>query len=264
MNWLPPGLMSSVAALQISGGGGGWNPLSVSTGLNFWVEADPAHSFTDLGTTAVTTDGQSVEQVNDKSGHALNLTQTGTTTVRPTWFSNSGHPYWQFTGSNVQSLATATGQTLVDGTGQGWLVVVVQFDSVASPTNAIAVEGSASANRLIHFGNNSGGGVFAQSFNNSGTSSTLTGGTLAANTPYVIIIQISSTHLDAYIDTLLVGSGTALTGTRNTSTGQIALGASPVNGGPMTGRLYMGAQGPGILTSTDRSNFQTYCAPLHQ
>jgi hypothetical protein len=51
-------------------------PLTVA-GLKAWYDfSDATTMYTDLGVTLVTTDGQSIEQINDKSGQANHLTQT--------------------------------------------------------------------------------------------------------------------------------------------------------------------------------------------
>lgn len=62
----------------------GFNPLSLS-GLEAWYDASDASTlYTDLGTTLVSADAQSIEQWNDKSGNARHLTQTSAA-ARPTY-----------------------------------------------------------------------------------------------------------------------------------------------------------------------------------
>lgn len=68
-----------------SGGGGGFTPASL-TGLQLWLKADTG-VYSDLGSTPAT-NGGSVEQWNDQSGNANNITQT-TSFNRPVYTTGS-------------------------------------------------------------------------------------------------------------------------------------------------------------------------------
>lgn len=234
-----------------------WTPASLP-GLAYWYEADAAHSFTDLGVTAVTTDGQQVEQVNDKSGLGHTLTQSNAA-WRPTWFSNSGKPYWQFSDSVTNFLQSASGLTVVDASGQWWMAVTVSFDSLTAQQIPASIEGS--PNRIAWLWA-SGGSARARSFNNANSATDDVGNALTAGTPVVLIGYATTAAVEVFNDNVSSGS-TALTGTRANNTATLTLGESAGSGLPVGGKIFVWIGGTGTLSSSDRANLQAYMAALH-
>lgn len=243
------------------GAAAGWTPASLP-GLNIWATADAAYSFTDLGTTNVSADGQSVEQVNDRSGHGFNLTQSGVSGSRPTWFSNSGKPYWQFTAANSQNVESANGLNLVDASGQSYIALAISFDSVTVGQLAVALENTTAATRMLAMGNTAGAVAWLKSYKSDGTSTDETGNAVTAGSPCVLIGTVTTSSAEVWVNNVSSG-GSALSGSREVSTGHLVLGESIVTGSPVGGKIFGIVQGTGILSSTDRANLQTYMAGLH-
>lgn len=245
---LVPAHFANIAAL--SGGGGAFSPSSLSPDL--WIEADATTLFTDLGTTNVTTDGQTVEQWNDKSTSARNLTNVATPAARPTYKTDLSKPSLLFNGHHIDS---STGLAWVDGSGQHWFALSCRPAQTASAVE-IAVILSGGGGYIGDIYQNTSAHLEIQNTAAGFEEDAQTG--IVSGTDVVIIGTATTTQLTAYVDNS--GTATALSGSLRTNTGQMVVGGQSSS---FNGRLYGLIHGKGTLSSTDRSNLQTYLAALH-
>lgn len=101
--------MSTPPTFMVLAGGStvpAFSPTDV-TGLALWIDlSDPTTLYTDLGTTLVSADGQTIAQANDKSGNARHLTQS-TAGSRPTYKTGivGGRAIGRFAGSHFLTRA---------------------------------------------------------------------------------------------------------------------------------------------------------------
>lgn len=115
---------------------------SPASGYSIWNDAtDTSRLFTDAGTTAVSTDGQSVYQWNDSSTNSFNLSQA-TSANRPTWKSpangRNGYGVVNFSGSQWISLNyTSSLGTAMNFTGDFTVEAYIKFNSLPSNTWAV-------------------------------------------------------------------------------------------------------------------------------
>lgn len=225
---------------------GDWNP-SYIPGINIWLSAsDTTTLFTDAGVTNVSGDGQSIQQWNDKSGNAKNVTQA-TAGLRPLYKTGSGAPYIQFDGSDDQMDTASSTQT--DGSGQFWIAVAVALDTTTGNQGFASTAGVA-----LHWVG--GGSTAVRSTDSAAATTDELGPTVVAGTPFVYIATIIPAAAEVYADTVTNGS-TALSGTRAMAAGVFSVGTGL---GFIQGRVYELAHGKGILSSADRSLLQTYFA----
>jgi len=222
------------ASVFSSGEAGGWyDPSDLSTMFQ-----DTA------GSTPVTTAGQSVARINDKSGRGLHLTQA-TAANQPTYQVADGRPYLSFDGTNDclfnttpisgvnQSIAAAVSNVTGGANGAIWADVVSASDRVVLTDNAVAI--------IVGYYN--------------GTAYTPKSG--AANgSPHVDLAEIikgTSTGLRV--------NSTAQSGTTNPSvlaTVGVCLGATAPTGGIFfAGRCYGLMHVARALTSTERAGLET-------
>lgn len=119
-----PKLGARRSGISVPSGAGGFNPLSIS-GLVAWYEfTDPTTMFTDAGATLVSADGQSIYQINDKSGNGRHLTQA-TAANRPLYKTGilpSGRSIGRFDGTNDSMAKATSGIVSADDYAQ-WIVM---------------------------------------------------------------------------------------------------------------------------------------------
>lgn len=236
-------------AATSGGGGAAFTPASLSP--NVWIEADPTKLYTDAGTTLVSADGDAVQQANDKSGNGRNVTQA-TSTARPLYKTGSGKPYLQYDGVD-DVLLTASGQTLKDGSGQFWVAASGYFNDTSirrqlagqSGSTGWSLNASAAADAEARAANTTPSLV-----------SDVASGTITAATPAVLIMQVTTTSVEVWLNNVSDG-GTAF------SNPNLSTGAMQIGGSSLAGRIYGVVQGSGVISSTDRGNLQTYLAGLH-
>jgi hypothetical protein len=249
----------SFAAYPFTTSAGGFTPASLS-GLAGWWEADPTKLYTDAGVTLVSADGQTVQQMNDKTAGAHDLSRTGS--ARPIYHTGSGHPYLDFDGVD-DTLFTSVEYAAADGTGQHWFAVVGYFNTNTGTQSAASLLGGsaqsfAEASRMT----NNAGTARGEAFDTLGSGTFDPGASITAATPVVLIVQVTSTSLEVWVDNVSGGS-TALTGTRQTPRG-FGLGSILATSNFMGGRIYGAIEGTGtdMTNSTNRANVQTYLRAL--
>lgn len=232
--------------------GSAFSPSSLSP--NIWIEADPAKLYTDAGTTLVSADSQAVQQANDKSTNARNVSQS-TSTQRPLYRSGT-KPYLQTDGVDDTLVSASFAGT--DGSGQCWFAISASItDTSINQQLAEFVGGSDVAWVRVN-----GGNAQCLAFDSVGSATTDSGSALVNNTPFVLIATITTTAVEIWVDNSSAGS-TALTGTRQTNSAQFYLGSHVAFNAWLAGKIYGVVQGSGTLSSTDRGNLQTYMAALH-
>lgn len=226
-----------------------WTPASLSP--DFWIEAaDTAHIYTDLGSTPVTTDGQAVEQWNDKSGNARNVTQA-VSASRPLYKTDLTKPSLLFDGVNSQFLQSASSLTWTDGSGQHWFAISAQTAGGAKELATIK-QGSYLADLYADTS------LHTEIFNAASAFQEATKTGVVANTPFVAIGTIATGAITSYVDNV-AGTPNSSPGTLLTSTSTMLVGGTNNFGGRIFGLVH----GQGTLSSTDRANLQTYMAALH-
>lgn len=115
------------------------------TNLMLWLDfSDISTMFTDAGTTQVTTDGDSIYQINDKSGNGRNVIQTNSL-YRPLFKTSieNGHSAGLFDGSNDRMVVPAMGANDYS------ILAVVRPESVAANHNIISNDASGYSNDLL-------------------------------------------------------------------------------------------------------------------
>ena len=248
------GLGHNVAATS-GGGGGAFTPASIS-GLDFWLEADPTKLYTDAGTTLVSADGQAVQQANDKSGLGRNVSNI-TLANRPLYKTDLAKPSLLFDGTD--SLISANGLSLVDGSGQHWLAVSL-LRSSSSPNfqePVVITDIGGSTGYVADFYLDTS--AHFESRDAAGASQEDTQASFPSATATVLIGTITTAAIEVFIDNVSAAS-TSISTTRRTNTATLIIGGLSVN---FTGRIFGVCHGTGVLSSTDRGNLQTYMAALH-
>lgn len=244
--WRSPNVVAAAAALT---------PASLSPKV--WIEADPATLYTDAGTTLVSADGQAVQQVNDKSGNARNLSQA-TSTKRPLYHTGSGKPYLDFDG--VDDFMASASYAPQDASGQHWYAISAYIANSATTPQMLALlnDGSSAISRAACTSGNSQ----CVATSSGGTDNPDSGPAITSATPFVMIAAITSTTVEVFLNNVSDGA-TTLTITPSGNSGILYL-ASNVGALWFAGmRLYGLVQGSGTLSSTDRANLQAYMAALH-
>lgn len=236
-----------------------WTPAAL-TGLEAWVENDPSTVYADAGVT-LATNGQTVQQLNDKSGHAYNFLQA-TSTKRPTWNNpGAGKPY--FTGTGTQFFATAANINAVDASGQHVVAVAVRPSNFTAAMSAASVNGNNGSTSISKLGANITSGT-EQCSSFGTTSFGNNGSALTAGAWQVLIMTVTTTQLQAYLNGV-ADTATAMTGTRNNSTANQSQAWFGANGGgaPWVGDMVGMVIVSGTLTGTDIANLNTYMAGLY-
>lgn len=128
-----------------------FSPLFVPGILGWWDFADPSQLYTDAGVTLVSSDGQTVQQVNDKSGNGVALGQSGAG-ARPTYKVNilNGKSVLRFDGGDVLFTSSPTITTPFAGDSLPLSVLIVTTTS-ALASNPAAWGASRSSNTTPFF-----------------------------------------------------------------------------------------------------------------
>lgn len=117
--------------LAASSGGAAFSPSSLFGGGEFGGWYDPSDLSTlwqdTAGTTAVTTDGQTVARIDDKSGNGNHLTQA-TASARPTYRTSGGLHWLDFDGGDNLTSGTL-GQTIMDSASGAVMACAAASDS---------------------------------------------------------------------------------------------------------------------------------------
>lgn len=238
---------------------GTFTPASVS-GLDYWLEADPTTLYTDSGTTLVTTDGDAIQQANDKTANARNLTQS-TLANKPLYkVGTGGHHYIHCDGSNDFLEGGLVGPWQ-DGTGAHWFAISLQINShsTGSGEHVIVklVNGGTIIAYIYYIDNVIGLNVDNTFIEATGGSSDFTNGV-----PLVVIGTVTATAAELFLNNVSPDGATTLTGTRNTGNANLVIGSN-IGIGAADVDIFGICHGQGALSSTDRGNLQTYLAGLH-
>ena len=119
----------------------------------WWLDPDPAYCFTDAGSTAVSSDGDAVQQWNDRSGNSINFSQA-TASQQPLWRESgtNGKPYMGYSDSAYRLARTGPAYS----TPMTFYMVVAALTSVTQHCKSLA-----HATSFISYGHL--GGVWANS-----------------------------------------------------------------------------------------------------
>jgi len=228
--------------------GASWTPASLP-GLQLWVENDPTTMFTDAGITPVSASGQTVKQWNDKSGHARNLNSDAGAT-----YTTGTKPYLQFNGTSSTIQNSSNTIPLSDASGYFYLAVAVSFDT--NTGLQIAASGIFSGNNSPRLGNSS---CTSQGIVHNTTPGLTTdnGPALTAGTPVVLIMTVSSTGVETFVDNVSNGA-TAMSNPDLSTVGNFYVGSLGAGTNFTGGKIFGSVLGTGTLSSTDRASLQTY------
>lgn len=230
-----------------------FTPASLSP--NIWLEADPTRLYTDAGTTLVSADGQAVQQWNDKSTNARNLSQS-TLANRPLYKTGT-KPYLLFDGS-ASTILDGTGRVWLDGSGQHWWAISCNVTD--NTLNGYLTQ--AAGSNLVSNVRLSGTVANIESGDTTPGSTTDSNTAPSSGVDVVLIATVTTTAAEIFVDNASNGA-TTLTGTRQTNSAGIWIGSNVAFNNFFKGKIYGVVEGSGTITSTDRANLQTYMAALH-
>lgn len=196
-------------------GGGSFTPASLPN-LQLWVKANTG-TFIDAGITPAT-NGQAIQQWNDQSGKGNHLTNTGTSTLRPTLDTTgfgTGKTGVKFTAANFQAIAKSA--LAFNSTSASVVFVVKPTNQSLAHGRILSFLGNGQAS---DFGNSSsfevemtgGATATASGFGNSvtlGNSGAPFGVTF--NVVNVIALVFNGTNVNVYLNGVLQGTATAFT-----------------------------------------------------
>ena len=175
------------------------------TGCKLWLDfSDADYLFTDAGTTKVSTDGDAIYQVNDKSGNGYHAVQL-TAGYRPLYKLNmqNGLSIGYFDGSDDHMSLTMTKYLNYSGTGASaqhsfYIVYKLREQTVGSSlrviTKRLANTGGYTAYRLNDTGYN------AYLVERDGGSTVVTGTSISLNTAAIQIFGYDGTDLHAIVN----------------------------------------------------------------
>lgn len=230
-----------------------FTPLSLSPAA--WYDpSDLSTMFQDTaGTTPVTTDGDPVGRINDKSGNGRNLLQA-TAASRPLYKTSGGLHWLLFDGSD-DFLETAA-FALTDASGHHSSGVAMQLD-VAAGVHSILDADDGSANRLSQFVRVSGGTPESIAFNTGAAVFSDNCASVSTNDA-VLTQQTASSAVEIFKDGAGDGS-TAITGSMKTMTRPLCVGAN--NSGAaqfLDGRVYGAVHLARALAPGEMADLVTY------
>lgn len=231
--------------------------------LALWVRAD----------TGVTTDGGGVNQWNDMSGNANNLTQTLGAPYEPQLATNAyGDPVIRFTGSNLTFMEANPSSSLAI-TGDMSIIAVVNFAILGGGTNGeiVSKTGAGAAANIpapydyyvvdtntadrLYRGNGSAYGQF------TGTTSPSIG------YPHILMVTETGNTVSHYLDGMPNGSG-VLNNTFNessaTDAGQpLSIGIRGDEVNRLTGDISELIIAGSVISSYDAASLETYLVQKH-
>lgn len=251
--------------VAVRGGSSAFSPASLSPAL--WLEANAANLFqSNAGSTAVSADGDVVGFWTDLSGNSYNLSSAANDTTRPTYQSNSGHPYVVFDGVNDLLRKVAALGLYANGTCS--LFVAVRGNPGTTSLVLAGEENSGSANTRADWLNSDSGTATSSAFfmrGDSGTPSQT--GTLNAsawdNTDKVIGLVWDGANVIGYSNSTASASRALASGLTITLN-QFALGGllRTTASNWFAARVYGLVAVKSALNSTDRANLVTYLGNL--
>jgi hypothetical protein len=225
-----------------------FNPSTVFTGATggWYDPSDLTTLFQDTaGTTPVTTDGQSVARINDKSGNGLHLTQA-TAGSRPLYKTANGLSWLLHDGVDDCLFKT----TPITGVNQS--IAASVSDVIGSANRAIWADIVSASDRIIL--SDSGSSIIAGYYN--GTVYTSKSGAANAS-PHVDLAEIiKGTSTNLRVNT---AAQVGTTNPASIATVGVCLGGTAPSGGIMfSGRCYGLLQIARALTADERAGLETY------
>lgn len=234
-----------------NGENGGWyDPSDLST---LWQDT--------AGTTAVTTSGQSVARIDDKSGSGHHLTQA-TAASRPTYQTSGGLHWLDFDGTDDYLQETSFTASITDSGGAlavssasnnaekigGLLEELVQGSSGDTGRNIIYFDTRATPRRIANYAPDSTGGTVDRLIDLDAE---------IDSTAKVFIFNSDGTSGSAYLDNVQQGS-TVSTTAAFPSTTKITIGRQAAGPSYHDGKLYGALILDRALTTQERSDLNTW------
>jgi hypothetical protein len=238
-------------------------PLSLSPAA--WY--DPSDTSTlwkdTAGTDPVTTDGDAVARIDDKSGNDNHLIQA-TAANRPLYKTSGGLHWLLFDGTD--GLVSSAAATLTDGSGQWSSYAAAHSTSDASDQYLLVSDDGAAAN-LARFININFNVARAVTWNTGETAFADNGGVVVLNSDMVVSAVCSTTAIESKIDGVsgfggFFAGSTAVTGTLKSQTGKVCMGHADGGSQDFSGRVHGAIIVPDALGASDQSALLTYMAAL--
>lgn len=233
-----------------------FTPASLSPDI--WAEA--ALSFQDSGTTPATALNDPVFRMQDKrSGGTRHFDANPGSGVRPLYQPNSGKPYNKWDGVDDQ-LGTFPAFALPDATGQHWVGIAARLNSLSGDQRLWAGTDQSTTDISRIWVEDTTGIVKSQAFN--GASQGIdSGSAVVINTPFTVIMQITTTTIETFVNGVSTGGPTTLSGqSTNVTSGYFYLGSYSASVS-LNGGIY-GAIGKGGLIGSNLSNVHNYLIGL--
>lgn len=226
-----------------------FTPASLSPAV--WYDpSDLTTLFQDTaGTTPITTAGQGVARINDKSGNGLHLTQA-TAANAPTYqVDGNGKPYLLFDGVNdyLSSASSVAGNTQS-------IVTAVAATSTTAGATLLNMDVSSTDRLLIRALNIAAG--FIGGWNN-GTTTTGKSAT-GSPTPNVLTVEVDKTAPSVGLRANAVASSTVASGATPGATLGTFLGSSNGTALFFAGNFYGLVQLARAFAGTERASLETY------
>lgn len=247
--------LSLTNGLSLTSAGGGFSPSSLSPAA--WYDpADLTTLFQDsAGTTPVTANNDPVGKILDKSGNGNHLIQAGASD-RPLYKTSGGLHWLEFDGAS--DYLSIVSMTATDGSGHHCSAAAVYFDTITGTQIAVDMD-IGGAGRLSQCLRHNGGTLESVAFNTAGSVFVDSAGSITATTPAVL----SQLTADAAVEMFLNGTGngsTAITGTMQSGSSVLTLGANSTISSLMDGRIYGVIHLARKWTAAEKINIEAYLA----
>lgn len=220
-----------------------WSPSALSP-IAFWDFSDLSTMWQDTaGTTPVTTDGQTVARVDDKSGNGRHITQA-TALNCPTYRTSGGLHWLEFDGTN-DGLMSGN----VDLSASTELLVSAAYDSTASDIRRMIVNKGGNGFNAFNLARPFTAGTNHLQLRWDGDASGGGTGTVAVTAPASPAVAVGKLKASATASTIVrvnavETTGTTTAGTGNFGTGPISVGQSTASTNPHLGKIYAVVIGP--------------------